>query len=112
MMRSLFGLGKPEDSSLVPPTAEKKGSSDSAVSQVNVPALSPIFDFDSSTNDPVQVIKALSDDEQRTFDRIKADIPELTKNLPAVDPEAQKYVDMEVPLDIDGWLSDECIARY
>ncbi|KAJ2460955.1 hypothetical protein GGF42_000506 [Coemansia sp. RSA 2424] len=112
MMRSLFGLGKSEDSSLAPPTAEKKASSDSAVSQVVAPALAPIFDLVSDASSPVQEIKPLSEDERRVFDRVKADIPELTKNLPAVDPEAQKYVDMEVPLDIYGWLSDECIARY
>ncbi|KAJ2747857.1 hypothetical protein GGI20_000152 [Coemansia sp. BCRC 34301] len=112
MMRTLFGLGKSEDSTLSPSTTEKGSSQNSAVSQVAAPALAPIFDFSSDANSPVLEIKPLSDDEKCVFDRIKADIPELTKDLPAVDPEAQKYVDMEVPLDIEGWLSDDCISRY
>ncbi|KAJ2044021.1 hypothetical protein IW146_008668 [Coemansia sp. RSA 922] len=112
MMRSLFGFGKPEDSSLASPSAGEKASNDSAVSQVSAPAVAPIFDIAHDTTGPVHETKPLSDDEKRVFDQIKADIPELIKNLPAVEPEAQKYVDMEVPLDIEGWLSDECIARY
>ncbi|KAJ2087562.1 hypothetical protein GGI09_006508, partial [Coemansia sp. S100] len=100
-MRSLFGFGKPEDSSLASPSAGEKASNDSAVSQVSAPAVAPIFDIAHDTTGPVHETKPLSDDEKRVFDQIKADIPELIKNLPAVEPEAQKYVDMEVPLDIE-----------
>ncbi|KAJ2690278.1 hypothetical protein IWW39_000829 [Coemansia spiralis] len=112
MMRSLFGFGKPEDSTLTAPTAGEKSPSDSAVSQVDVPAVAPIFEIADATTGSAQVATPLSDEEKLVFGRIKADIPELIKNLPAVEPEAQKYVDMEIPLDIEGWLSDECIARY
>ncbi|KAJ1816775.1 hypothetical protein LPJ60_005165, partial [Coemansia sp. RSA 2675] len=112
MMRSLFGFGKPEDSTLTAPAAGEKSPSDSAVSQVDVPAVAPIFEIADATTGSAQVATPLSDEEKLVFDRIKADIPELIKNLPAVEPETQKYVDMEMPLDIEGWLSDECIARY
>ncbi|KAJ2736661.1 hypothetical protein IW152_000630 [Coemansia sp. BCRC 34962] len=111
-MRSLFGLGKPEDSTPASPSAGEKASNDSAVSQVDVPPVAPIFDIANGTTGSVQVVKPLSGDERLVFDRIKADIPELIKSLPAVDPESQKYVDMEVPLGIEDWLSDECISRY
>ncbi|KAJ2458918.1 hypothetical protein GGI02_005949, partial [Coemansia sp. RSA 2322] len=111
-MRSLFGLGKSEDSAPPSPTANEQVGPDSAVSQVVPQAIAPVFDRANGSSLAIQDIKALSDDEKQVLARIKANIPSLISDLPPVDPEAQKYVDMDVPLDIEGWLSDECIARY
>ncbi|KAJ1727831.1 hypothetical protein LPJ61_004368, partial [Coemansia biformis] len=41
-----------------------------------------------------------------------AEIPELVQDLPPIDDEARAFVDETVPLDIEGWLTDECLARY
>ncbi|KAJ2358049.1 hypothetical protein IWW50_001317 [Coemansia erecta] len=104
-MRSLFGFGKAEEAPASPKVSEKAPSGDSE------PAVPPVFECKDS-NGPLQDIKALSADEQQVLEQIKAEIPELIKDLPPLDENAKKFVDEAVPLDIEGWLSDECIARY
>ncbi|KAJ2234480.1 hypothetical protein H4R99_007254 [Coemansia sp. RSA 1722] len=112
-MRSLFGFGgKTEDVTAKP---SEKAAEDSTVSteQQSGPSIPPILSCPSPSDSSVlQEIKPLTADEQKDFDQIKADIPELIKDLPPIDPEAEKYIDPEVPLDIEGWLTDECLARY
>ncbi|KAJ2550306.1 hypothetical protein EV175_004122 [Coemansia sp. RSA 1933] len=115
-MRSLFGFSKSEDTAVQAATTKssEKAAHDSAESveiKSDAPAIPPVFECESSDG-PLQEIRPLSEDEQSVFDKIKADIPELIKDLPAIDADAAKFVDKEVPLDIEGWLTDECIARY
>lgn len=114
-MRSLFGVGRKDDnnsplqSSNVSEKAPSSPKDDNEVGE----GIMPVFDVSADQNDgPLQEIKSLSEDEQNAFEKVKADIPKLIKDLPPVDPELEKYVDMDIPLDIEGWLTDECIARY
>ncbi|KAJ1647626.1 hypothetical protein LPJ64_001005 [Coemansia asiatica] len=120
-MRSLFGFGgKTEDVSTLSKHDEKAAENRTTASattttteQQSEPSIPPILSCPSPSNSStLQEIKPLTDDEQKVFDQIKADIPELIKDLPPVDLEAEKYIDFEVPLDIEGWLTDECLARY
>ncbi|KAJ1960877.1 hypothetical protein GGI12_003561 [Dipsacomyces acuminosporus] len=106
-MRSLFGFHKTEDpasKSPLPRPSEKSAGD-------NAPAIPPVFACPSGSGS-LQEIKPLTSDEKKVFDRIKSEIPDLIKDLPAIDAESKKYADEAVPLDIEGWLSDECIARY
>ncbi|KAJ1837673.1 hypothetical protein LPJ73_007321, partial [Coemansia sp. RSA 2703] len=114
-MRSIFGFGKAEDVPASPRTSEKAADSPKPADEQHAadPGMPPIFDCQPVTDSSIlQEIKPLSDDEKKVFDRIKAEIPELIKDLPPVDPEALQFIDPDMPLDIEGWLTDECIARY
>ncbi|KAJ2520770.1 hypothetical protein GGI11_000718 [Coemansia sp. RSA 2049] len=114
-MRSLFGFYKSEEDTAgatektskdpTPASSPKNRSTDAL-------AVPPVFECDVNVEGPLQEIRPLTDDEKKVFDKIKADVPELIKDLPPVDPEAVKFVDEEIPLDIEDWLTDECIARY
>ncbi|KAJ1668896.1 hypothetical protein EV178_000160 [Coemansia sp. RSA 1646] len=112
-MRSLFGFSKSEDTATK--TSEKvahdSAPTDSVENKSDAPAIQPVFDCETSDG-PLQEIRPLSEDEKNVFDKIKTEIPELIKDLPPIDPEALKFIDKDVPLDIEGWLTDECIARY
>ncbi|KAJ2800836.1 hypothetical protein H4R20_003915 [Coemansia guatemalensis] len=112
-MRSLFGLGKAQDAPASPKPSEKAPSEvvESTPENNDKPAIPPIFDCTDSEGS-LQEIKALSADEKAVLDRIKADIPELIQDLPQVDAESSKFIDPEVPLDIEDWLTDACISRY
>ncbi|KAJ2160316.1 hypothetical protein GGF46_002362 [Coemansia sp. RSA 552] len=111
-MRSLFGFGKSEEAAAAATRPSEKAASDAPdTAETNAAAVPPTFECADSSG-PLQEIKALSADEQKVLEQIKADIPELTKDLPEIDADARKYVDETVPLDIEGWLTDECIARY
>ncbi|KAJ2395631.1 hypothetical protein GGI23_004227 [Coemansia sp. RSA 2559] len=114
-MRSLFGFSKSEDAAVqaAPKTSEKVAHdlAESVENKSDSLAIPPVFDCESSDG-PLQDIRSLSEDEQKVFDKVKADIPELVKDLPPIDPEALKFIDNEVPLDIEEWLTDACIARY
>ncbi|KAJ1816722.1 hypothetical protein LPJ75_001931 [Coemansia sp. RSA 2598] len=120
-MRSLFGFGtKTDDASAASKHSEKAAEDNTAAAAATAtekqpaqPAILPILSCPApSDSSALQEIKPLNDDEQKVLDKIKADIPELIKDLPPIDPEAEKYIDPEVPLDIEGWLTDECLARY
>ncbi|KAJ1855045.1 hypothetical protein GGH12_004414 [Coemansia sp. RSA 1822] len=110
-MRSLFGFGKAEETPASPMASEKAAKDAQTAAGDSEPAIPPVFDC-AVSDGPLQEIKALSADEQQVLERIKAGIPELIADLPPIDEEAKKFADETVPLDIEGWLTDECIARY
>ncbi|KAJ2614208.1 hypothetical protein H4S08_001831 [Coemansia sp. RSA 1365] len=111
-MRSLFGLGKAQDAPASPKPSEKSPSDlEEMTAENNKPTIPPFFECADSEGS-LQEIKALSADEKAVLERIKTDIPELIQDLPQVDAESSKFIDPEVPLDIEGWLTDACISRY
>ncbi|KAJ2844380.1 hypothetical protein IWW36_005213, partial [Coemansia brasiliensis] len=110
-MRSLFGFNKAEQAPASPNISEKSATDTSAADTSNESAIPPVLECPGISG-PLQEIKALNEDEQKVLERIKSEIPELIKDLPPIDENAKAFVDESVPLDIEGWLTDECIARY
>ncbi|KAJ1953512.1 hypothetical protein EC988_002951 [Linderina pennispora] len=104
-MRSLFGFNKAEDVDSAK-ASEKSSLADGASSE-----LPPIFHC-TSIDGPLQTIKPLEGNEKKVLEQLKKEIPNLIKDLPEVDAESKKYIDEAVPLNIEQWLTDECIARY
>ncbi|KAJ1744101.1 hypothetical protein H4R22_000228 [Coemansia sp. RSA 1290] len=110
-MRSLFGFNKAEQAPGSPNISEKSTTDTPVADTSSEPAIPPVLECP-GINGPLQEIKALSDDEQKVLEQIKSEIPELIKDLPPIDENVKAFVDESVPLDIEGWLTDECIARY
>ncbi|KAJ2723351.1 hypothetical protein GGI07_002704 [Coemansia sp. Benny D115] len=102
-MRSLFGFGKTEAGETAEPKSEKPAE--------KAPALAPVFDHPAAARN-IQEIPPLTPAEQQVLEKLRAEIPNLTHDLPEMDSDAVKYTDPEIPLDIESWLTDECLARY
>ncbi|KAJ2779761.1 hypothetical protein H4R18_003832 [Coemansia javaensis] len=108
-MRSFFSLGtKAVDRPVSPGPSEKAASEDAASEDA---AAEPVLECPVADG-PVQELKALSADEQAVLARLRSEIPELVRDLPPIDEASRPFVDEAVPLDIDEWLTDECLARY